>query len=187
MIGSVATYHQADSRRRDFHELDRLPGGLVAVGDAVASFNPIYGQGMTSAALHASCISSYLRSGHSPHEPAHAYFDQVRVIVDAAWQTSTLTDLALPHVDGPYPRGYKVINRVSNKVLQTSMNDPVISHRLGRVATMLAHPSTLARPSTLLRVAWKGAREAATRRAESAQIHVPEARRPAASTGEPSI
>lgn len=104
MIGDVVTYHQADSRRRDFHEVDRLPAGLVAAGDAVASFNPIYGQGMTSATLHASCLSAYLRSDPALHdEPARAYFERVRVIVDAAWQISTFADLDLPHVDGPYP------------------------------------------------------------------------------------
>jgi 2-polyprenyl-6-methoxyphenol hydroxylase-like FAD-dependent oxidoreductase len=43
MTGDVVTYHQADSRRRDYHELDRLPAGLVAAGDAVASFNPVDG------------------------------------------------------------------------------------------------------------------------------------------------
>ncbi|RKN23777.1 FAD-dependent oxidoreductase [Micromonospora musae] len=152
MLGEVITYHQADSRRRDFHKLDRLPAGLVAVGDAVASFNPVYGQGMTSAMLHASCLSAYLRSGPRPHEePAHAYFDQVRVIVDAAWQISTSADIELPHVDGPYPRGYKLAKWFGNLVFRGSQIDPVLSARLSRVTTMLEHPAALSRPGTLLR------------------------------------
>ncbi|RKR86284.1 flavin-dependent dehydrogenase [Micromonospora pisi] len=152
MIGEVATYHQADSRRRDFHELDRLPAGLVAAGDAVASFNPIYGQGMTSAALHASCLSAYLRSGPAPHtEPARAYFAQVRVIVDAAWQVSTFADLALPHVLGPYPPGYRLIKWFSELLLEGSMTDEVIDERLARVTTMAEHPYALARPGTVWR------------------------------------
>ena len=56
----ILTYHQADSRRRDFAGLSRFPARLVSVGDAVASFNPVYGQGISSAALHASCLSDYL-------------------------------------------------------------------------------------------------------------------------------
>ncbi|MEV4756176.1 FAD-dependent monooxygenase [Micromonospora sp. NPDC049559] len=152
MIGDVVTYHQADSRRRDFDRLDRLPAGLVAAGDAVASFNPIYGQGMTSAMLHASCLSAYLRSGPSPLDgPAWAYFRLVRVIVDAAWQLSTFADIALPHVDGPYPRGYRVTKWFSDQMFRASMTDPVVNHALNQVVTMIEHPSSLARPGLLLR------------------------------------
>ncbi|MEV1072959.1 FAD-dependent oxidoreductase [Micromonospora parva] len=152
MLGGVVTYHQADSRRRDFHKLDRLPAGLVAAGDAVASFNPVYGQGMTSATLHASCLSRYLRSGPKPHdEPARAYFDQVRVVVDAAWQISTTADIELPHVDGPYPPGYRVTKWFGDLLFRASLTDPVLNARLGRVTTMLDHPAALSRPGTLLR------------------------------------
>ncbi|MER7888418.1 FAD-dependent oxidoreductase [Micromonospora sp. NPDC094482] len=152
MLGGVVTYHQADSRRRDFHRLDRLPAGLVAAGDAIASFNPVYGQGMTSATLHASCLSAYLRSGPKLHdEPAWAYFDQVRVIVDAAWQISTSADIELPHVDGPYPRGYRVTKWFGDLVFRASLTDQVLSDRLSRVTTMVDHPATLSRPGTLLR------------------------------------
>ncbi|RCG25962.1 FAD-dependent oxidoreductase [Sphaerisporangium album] len=157
MIGEVITYHQADSRRRDFHKLDRLPAGLVAAGDAVASFNPVYGQGMTSAALHASCLSAYLRSGPSPDAPARAYFEQVRVVVDAAWQTSTFSDLSLPHVDGPYPPAYKLTKWISDVVFAASMTDAAVNRRLDAVMTMRAHPNTLMRPGTVLRALWLSA------------------------------
>jgi 2-polyprenyl-6-methoxyphenol hydroxylase-like FAD-dependent oxidoreductase len=152
MIGDVVTYHQADSRRRDFHRLDRLPAGLIAAGDAVASFNPIYGQGMTSATLHASCLSTYLRSDPKlHHEPARAYFDLVRVVVDVAWQISTFADLGLPHVGTPLPRGYRVMKWCGDVIFQASMTDEVIGKRLDRVTQMLDHPTALARPGTLLR------------------------------------
>jgi 2-polyprenyl-6-methoxyphenol hydroxylase-like FAD-dependent oxidoreductase len=154
MIGEVITYHQADSRRRDFHKLDRLPAGLVAAGDAVASFNPVYGQGMTSAVLHASCLSAYLRSDPSLDEPARSYFDQVRVVVDAAWQISTFADLGLPHVDGPYPPGYKLTKWISDVVFAASMTDAKVNQRLSAVTTMQAHPNTLMRPSMVLRALW---------------------------------
>jgi 2-polyprenyl-6-methoxyphenol hydroxylase-like FAD-dependent oxidoreductase len=153
MIGSVVTYHQADSRRRDYHKLDRLPAGLVAAGDAVASFNPIYGQGMTSAVLHAACLSTFLRSSTPLAGPASAYFARIKVVVDAAWQVSTFADLALPHVDGPYPPAYTLINWISEMIFESSMTDARLNDRLGLVTTMLAHPSSLMRPGTLLRAA----------------------------------
>ena len=151
LIGEVLTYHQADSRRRDFSALDRLPAGIVATGDAVASFNPIYGQGMTSAALHASALSEYLRSDPRLDQPATAYFELVKVVVDVAWQVSTLADLALPHVDGPYPRGYKAIEWVGSVIYQASMVDRQVLDRLSKVTAMLDHPNALMAPGLLLR------------------------------------
>ncbi|WP_329067321.1 FAD-dependent oxidoreductase [Amycolatopsis sp. NBC_01480] len=154
MLGEVLTYHQADSRRRDFHALRRFPAGLIATGDAVASFNPVYGQGMTSAALHASCLSAYLRAEPSLREPAKAYFDQVRVIVDAAWQISAFADLELPHVDGPYPPGYQVIRWLTGRMFTASLTDPRTDDLLSRVINMLAHPNSLASPAAVARALW---------------------------------
>ncbi|MFE3782244.1 FAD-dependent oxidoreductase [Amycolatopsis sp. NPDC059090] len=152
MVSDVTTYHQADSRRRDFHEAARLPAGLIAAGDSVASFNPVYGQGMTSAVLHASCLSQWLRSEPSLREPATAYFETVRVVVDAAWQICTFADLELPHVDGPYPRGYRLLRWISGQLFEAAATDSVSNERLARVTTMLEHPSSLAKLPALLRV-----------------------------------
>ena len=151
-VGEVVTYRQADSRRREFHALDRFPAGLVAAGDAVASFNPVYGQGISSATLHASCLSSYLRSGPDLDRPAMAYFDLVRVVVDAAWQTSTFADLDLPHVDGPYPKGYHFAKRMSALLFKASMSDQAVREQLNHVRGLLAHPDSLSRPALLARV-----------------------------------
>lgn len=151
LIGDVRPYRQADSRRRDYHRLERLPAGLVSVGDAVASFNPVYGQGMSSAALHASCLSEYLRSGPDLSAPARAFFALQRVVVDAAWQTSASPDLALPHIDGPYPRGYQLGRRLGDQIIAASVTDTEVARRFTAVTTMRAHPSTLVTPGTLLR------------------------------------
>ena len=154
----VVTYHQADSRRRDFHTLDRFPARLVATGDAVASFNPVYGQGMTSAMLHASCLSEYLRGDPDLTRPAKSYFADVKIVVDAAWQVSTLPDLGLPHVDGPYPKGYQAIRWISGLVYKASQKDKDLNRSLGRVTTMLAHPSSLTSPRVLFRALAAGMR-----------------------------
>ncbi len=151
-VSAVTTYHQSDSRRRRF-EPDHLPAGLVVAGDAFASFNPIYGQGMTSAMLHATCLSAWLREEPRLDQPARGYFDRAAVVVDAAWQVSTFADFALPHVRGPYPPGYRGIRWFNERLLRASMTDRTLSERVGRVTTMLAHPDSLARPSTLVRTA----------------------------------
>jgi 2-polyprenyl-6-methoxyphenol hydroxylase-like FAD-dependent oxidoreductase len=151
MIGEIQPYKQADSRRRDYHLLDRFPARLVSVGDAVASFNPIYGQGMSSAALHASCLSEHLRSSPDLDAPARRFFALQRVVVDAAWQTSATPDLALPHVGGPYPRGYHLAKRLTDHVVDATVTDVEVSRRFNAVTEMRAHPSTLVTPGVVLR------------------------------------
>ncbi len=152
-LGPLAVHRVPDSRRRDFLGLPGFPGGLVAVGDAAASFNPVYGQGMTSAALHASCLSAYLRSGAAVDEPARGYFERLRVVVDAAWNLSALGDLAQPHVNGPYPKGYRAAKWYSELLLRATMTDPEVNRRFLDVVNMCAHPRLLSRPGTALRVA----------------------------------
>ncbi|SIM60892.1 FAD-dependent oxidoreductase [Micromonospora cremea] len=150
MLGDVQTYHHSDSRRRDFHALKRFPAGLVSVGDAVASFNPVYGQGMTAAALHAACLSMYLRSGPDLNAPARRYLALQKVVVDAAWSTSTSADLALPHVDGPYPRGYKFSSWASRQIITATVTDVATARRFNEVVSMREHPLSLATPRVIL-------------------------------------
>ncbi|PSM45366.1 FAD-dependent oxidoreductase [Streptomyces dioscori] len=150
-LGDILTYHQADSRRRDYHLLKRFPARLISVGDAVASFNPIYGQGMSSAALHASALSHHLRSAPDLRGPAHAFFADQRVVVDAAWQISSSADLARHDVQGPYPRGYRLTKWFAEQIAEASITDREVAVRFNSVTYMRSHPSSLAAPATLLR------------------------------------
>ncbi|MFG1777684.1 FAD-dependent oxidoreductase [Micromonospora sp. NPDC049048] len=150
MLGEVRTYRHADSRRRDFHALRRFPAGLVSVGDAVASFNPVYGQGITAAALHAACLSTYLREGPDPSLPARRFFDLQKVVVDVAWSMSTSADLAQPHVDGPYPRGYRLSSWFSRRIVEATVTDVSTARRFNDVVSLRVHPRSLATPAVVL-------------------------------------
>ncbi|MDT0442542.1 FAD-dependent oxidoreductase [Streptomyces johnsoniae] len=147
----IVTYHQAESRRRGYHVLKRFPARLISVGDAVASFNPIYGQGMSSAALHASALSEYLRGKPDLNAPARAFLHMQRVVVDAAWQISTSADLARHDIDGPYPRGHALSKWLVGQIVDASMTDQPTAVRFNSVTYMRSHPRSLVTPGTLLR------------------------------------
>ncbi|MFF7813607.1 hypothetical protein ACFZCF_17085 [Streptomyces sp. NPDC007945] len=151
MIGDVKTYRFVESRRRVHSRLSRFPGGLVVVGDALASVNPVYGQGLTLAALAANALGAHLRSAPSPQDLAWNYFRLVEAVVDAAWQLSTAADLAQPHVTGPYPRGYRVQKWVADKLTEASVIDPVVNAAYMGVVNMERPPKALTDLGLLVR------------------------------------
>jgi 2-polyprenyl-6-methoxyphenol hydroxylase-like FAD-dependent oxidoreductase len=151
VLRDVVTYHQEESRRRNFAALNRFPARLVSVGDAVASFNPIYGQGMSSAGLHASCLSSYLNAGPDLSAAATAFFDLQQVVVDAAWMVSAGGDSArldaLSGVQVPEEVGQQ--RQALQQVIGASLVDGTMARTFNDVSYMLRHPATLADPALL--------------------------------------
>ncbi|MET7900600.1 FAD-dependent monooxygenase [Streptomyces sp. NPDC005355] len=150
-IGDVAVYRFPASMRRDFHRLSRFPAGLVALGDAVASFNPVYGQGMTSAALHARALGDWLRSVPDLGRPAGAYFGRITRIVDDAWQTSAAQDRLLPHVASRLSRREKVQLFLRDRLIDGAVIDTEVHRQFLDVVNMRARPRRLMRPSILMR------------------------------------
>jgi 2-polyprenyl-6-methoxyphenol hydroxylase-like FAD-dependent oxidoreductase len=149
----IVTYHQAESRRRHFADLPHFPARLVSVGDAVASFNPAHGQGMSSAALHASCLSSYLRGGPAFNEAAGEFFLLQQIVVDAAWAVSAAGDAArLDAVNGvEAPEDVRQQRWAQEQVIGATLVDGSVARAFNDVSYMLRHPATLADPALLER------------------------------------
>jgi 2-polyprenyl-6-methoxyphenol hydroxylase-like FAD-dependent oxidoreductase len=149
VTGEILTYHQADSRRRDFTGLRYLPSGLISVGDAVASFNPVYEQGMAAAALHASCLSEFLRRLTARGGSAAEFFQLEEVVTDAAWTISAGGDAArLDALSGAeVPADVASKRQVLDQLARTALVDEVVSEPVQDVSFMVAHPDTLADPA----------------------------------------
>lgn len=154
LTSGIQTYRQADSRRRDFTGLDRFPARLVSVGDAVASFNPVHGQGMSSAALHASCLSEYLVGAQSLNRAATEFFELQAVVTDAAWSLSAGDDAArLDALQGnEVPKDVARQRWAVEQIVQATFVDQTVADAFNAVTFMLAHPSILAEPALIERV-----------------------------------
>ncbi|MEW2043793.1 FAD-dependent monooxygenase, partial [Streptomyces sp. NPDC005534] len=61
-LGDVTISHSTANRRRYFEKMRHWPDGFVALGDAAASYNPVYGHGLSVAAQCALALRNLLRS-----------------------------------------------------------------------------------------------------------------------------
>jgi 2-polyprenyl-6-methoxyphenol hydroxylase-like FAD-dependent oxidoreductase len=136
------------SRRRHYERLKRFPGGFVVVGDAVCSFNPIYGQGMTVCACEALALGAWLDGGK--RDPRR-FFGQIAKIVDVPWMLAVGEDFRYPQTSGPKPAGTDLINAYIARVHRATIHDPVICRAFMRVMHLLAPPASLFHPQIVVR------------------------------------
>jgi 2-polyprenyl-6-methoxyphenol hydroxylase-like FAD-dependent oxidoreductase len=137
------------SQRRRYEELDRFPGGLLVTGDAIASFNPVYGQGMSVAALDALQLHHALAEGTD--DLAGRYFDRVASVVGIVWQLAVGADFEFAETTGPQPTGTALFNRYVDRLLRQAHSDPTLSDAFSRVLRLEKPPTSLLRPG----IAWR--------------------------------
>jgi 2-polyprenyl-6-methoxyphenol hydroxylase-like FAD-dependent oxidoreductase len=138
------------SVRHRYERLDRFPDGLLVVGDAVCSFNPIYGQGMSVAALEALTLRRHLQRGAVP-QPRRFFVDLAR-LVDVPWSIAVGGDLAIPGVQGRRTLKIRLVNAYIARLHAAAAHDASLASTFVRVAGLVAPPQTLLRPDVALRV-----------------------------------
>ncbi len=92
-IGEVRTHRTPSNWWRRYDRMRRFPAGLLVLGDAMCSFNPVYGQGMTVAAIEAKVLQDCLFNG-AKNLPRR-YFRAAAKEIGPAWQFASTSDLAL--------------------------------------------------------------------------------------------
>lgn len=150
-LDGVATHAFPANRRRRYERLSDFPRGLVVLGDAISSFNPIYGQGMSVAALEAAALRQSLSAGED--RLSRRYFKASAKIVDVAWDLAIGSDLSLPEVEGERPILTRLSNAWAERILKAAEYDRYVAEVFGSVTDLLAPPSVLMRPRFVWRVA----------------------------------
>ncbi len=150
-IGDTAHHHMPSSQWRRYDKMSRLPDGLLVCGDAICSFNPIYGQGMTVAALEAVALRACLHRGDT--DLPRRYFRAAAKPIGVAWQMVASLDLAFPAVAGRRSRWLRVATRLVDWALTASESDPVVAVRFFRVNSLIDSPIRLLHPSFVCRAA----------------------------------
>lgn len=149
-VGEVTRHRMPSSQWRRYDKLSRFPDGLLVTGDAISSFNPVYGQGMTVAALDALALRQTLRGG--TRDLARRYFRTAAKSIAVAWRMAAENDLSFPGVTGKRSLRTRLANRCTDWVLTACESDQLVAERFFRVTNLYDPPSRLARPSFVLGV-----------------------------------
>jgi 2-polyprenyl-6-methoxyphenol hydroxylase-like FAD-dependent oxidoreductase len=152
-LSDIVQYRFPSNFRRHYEKLTRFPNGYLVLGDAICSFNPIYGQGMTTSALEANTLYDMLaQTTISLDGFALRFFRAITEHVNLAWDLATGEDFRYPEIEGKRPMGTGFLHRYVAQVHRASQVDPAVHIAFLRVMNMLEQPASLMKPAILGRV-----------------------------------
>ncbi len=149
-LGPINLFRYSHNQRRHYERMPRFPEGLAPVGDAFCSFNPIYGQGMTTGALQAEALGESLRQGLGG--VAQRYRQQVGQLLETPWSMATTGDLRFPQVEGKRPPAFALMNWYSDRLQRLAGHDEEALRAFVRVMHMVDSPTALFTPGLALKV-----------------------------------
>ena len=142
MLGKLAGYLFPESRHRHFSELQSFPKGLLPVADVICRFNPVYGQGMSVAALEAEAFCELLRESQGEfHDLTRAFLQRTDEIISTPWSTAAVPDLAYPSTRGERPPNHRELLLFGAAFLELAARDASV-HKLRMEIIGLLKPYT---------------------------------------------
>ncbi|MGW5152051.1 FAD-dependent oxidoreductase [Rhodococcus koreensis] len=149
----IVGYRFRANVRRHYERMRRFPGGLIVLGDSLCSFNPIYGQGMTTSALDAltlrECLDWSVRKGECADAMSDRFRRRVPRRIEAPWRMAAGEDMNWPGTHGAAPFGTSFMNWYFGRVHRLAARDPHVLVRFVRVANMIDSPVRIFHPRVL--------------------------------------
>ena len=157
-LGPIATHKLPSNLRRHYERLPRFPEGLAVLGDALCSFNPIYGQGMSTSALDAMALDACLRQ-QAAQQPAgdltgfaNRFRKQLAGVIANPWMMATGEDFRYPQTEGRRPPGLGLLHWYTGQIHALTAHDARVLQQFLYVMNMLKPPTALFAPPIVWRV-----------------------------------
>lgn len=157
-ISPIYGYRRTENRWRHFERLSRLPHGFLVLGDAVCAFNPVYGQGMTVAALDAATLDECLHLQAKSSDLGltglpRRFQRKLAGVIETPWQLATSADSRVPGLEGAKPNWVKRLTyRYFDSVLEILPTSPLVSKTFSQVLHLIEPPTVLFRPAIVASV-----------------------------------
>jgi len=155
-ITPIAVYKYSANRWRHYERLSRLPEGFIVMGDAVCAFNPVYGQGMSLAAIEAKTLDTCLREQQSWTGNTHAtsfpqrFQKAIAKEIKTPWMLSTGEDLRYPETEGHRSLATRFFNWYIRRVIGLTASHPLVAAAFFQVWHLLKPLVSLFAP----RIVW---------------------------------
>jgi 2-polyprenyl-6-methoxyphenol hydroxylase-like FAD-dependent oxidoreductase len=171
-LGEIVIHRFPSNLRRRHERMRRFPEGYLVFGDALSSFNPIYGQGMTSSAMQSRALGEVMAAARRAARldgTWRTFFRRAARVVDIPWMVTAGEDFRYPEVEGPRPPATDLINRYVAQVHRAASEDEEVYRAFLYVMNLAKAPPSVFAPATAVRVglaAWRrrGARPTASSR-----------------------
>ena len=147
-VTQIYGYRRTENRLRCLERLKRWPAGFIVIGDAVCTFNPIYGQGMTVSAEEALLLDTCLRSMKQRRNFAHDFQKKLSRILTFPWQLATSSDRRVAEEH----RTKKFSERFADSLIALLPKDQEVLLTFLEVVHMIRSPFALAHPTILAKV-----------------------------------
>lgn len=154
-LSPIHGYREIENRRRRYERVPRLPDNLLIIGDAACSFNPVYGQGMTTAAIGAEILEGCLggRRGGDLAGLSRRFQRKLAKANAAPWLLATGEDLRVRGTaDGRPGLPIRLTYRYMDRVLALSLHDLRVRRTFLEVFGMLRPPTSLFGPAIVAKV-----------------------------------
>jgi len=152
-ISSIHQYRRTENRWRHYEKMREWPQGFAVVGDALCSFNPVYGQGMTVAAVTALLLQTHLRAKQNASALGPSFRRELVAVTANAWTMSTGVDFRYPGTEGAVLHWYtRLVQRYMDQVLCLAAERPDVYRRFLHVMHMMAPPTALFAPPVAIQV-----------------------------------
>jgi 2-polyprenyl-6-methoxyphenol hydroxylase-like FAD-dependent oxidoreductase len=152
-LGDAVTYRFPAGRWRHYERCERLPEGLVVLGDAVCSFDPTFGQGMSSAAMQVEVLRRELAAGTAGLGRRVAA--GAAGVAHAPWLLATGTARRMPGMPRkPLPE--RILDRYLSRLARVATYDDDVAVAFLRVVNLAAPPPSLLSPRVAARVLARG-------------------------------
>jgi 2-polyprenyl-6-methoxyphenol hydroxylase-like FAD-dependent oxidoreductase len=150
-LTDIVRYQLPCSTRRHFERLESFPAGLLATGDALCRFNPVFGQGMSVAAQEAVILDRLLTEGVPMERLARDFFAAIQGTIATPWGVA-VSDFVYPATRGVRPADIEQRLQYGVALTKLAAQDPEVHRLTAEVSQLLKPQAALRDPALTARV-----------------------------------